>query len=412
MQLLPEWVFERFSDGREMAMRIVISLITALLPAFASGEVRAQLSLPDAPTALHAQEATRAFVQPLDLMNPKLAIGEPQQIDCPTTRPSVRGNDVELTLTMKYSEHLIRNPDSGFIRSPGTGPTDRVYLRTYYDCPVGPTLTVSPGNRLKLLLKNDLPTNDPSRCPLAMNTPDCFNTGNLHTHGLHVSPAGNGDNVFVRVEPGQSFPYEYNIPSDHPAGTFWYHSHRHGSTALSVSSGMEGVLIVKGERRYEDREKNRGMVDIDTILHDENGQDFKERVLLFQQISYGCFLDSAFQNLRTDSGDPNGKWKCEKDDIGIVENYTVQFGPGSWVNSGRYTGINGKVQPLWQARVGEIERWRLVHGGVRDTINLRIVRATELAGRFADARHWHVVSPYSVYQFRRNECSPASDERC
>ena len=54
---------------------------------------------------------------------------------------------------------------------------------------------------------------------------------------------------------------------------------------------MEGVLIVKGERRYEDREKNRGMVDIDTILHDENGQDFKERVLLFQQISYGCFLE-------------------------------------------------------------------------------------------------------------------------
>ena len=150
-------------------------------------------------------------MQPLDLINRKLAIGEPQQIDCPTTRPSVRGNDVELTLTMKYSEHLIRNPDSGFIRSPGTGPTDRVYLRAYYDCPVGPTLTVNPGNRLKLLLKNDLPTNDPSRFPLAMNTPDCFNTGNLHTHGLHVSPAGNGDNVFVRVEPGQSFPYEYNI---------------------------------------------------------------------------------------------------------------------------------------------------------------------------------------------------------
>ena len=58
-------------------MRIVCSLIAALLPAFASGEVRAQLSLPDAPTALHAQEAMRAFVQPLDLMNPKLALGSP-----------------------------------------------------------------------------------------------------------------------------------------------------------------------------------------------------------------------------------------------------------------------------------------------------------------------------------------------
>jgi FtsP/CotA-like multicopper oxidase with cupredoxin domain len=268
-------------------------------------------------------------------------------------------------LSIKYSDHLIWNPD--------TGQNDKVNLRTYYDCLVGPTLTVRPGNRLRLLLKNDLPINDPKRCPLIMNTPDCFNSGNMHTRGLHVSPAGNGDNVLISVDPGQSFPYEYNIPSDHPAGTFWYHSHRHGSTALSVTSGMEGVLIVKGNRPYVDRDKNNGVADIDTILHDKAGHEFKERVLLLQQIAYGCFSDPDYEHLETDAAK---KWIRKQGEVGVVENYKLQFGPGSWPESGRYTGINGKVQPLWQAHTGEIERWRLIHGGVRDTINFQIVKAT------------------------------------
>ena len=37
------------------------------------------------------------------------------------------------------------------------------------------------------------------------------------------------------ILPGESFEYRFIVPD---AGTFWYHSHRHGSTALQVSSGM------------------------------------------------------------------------------------------------------------------------------------------------------------------------------
>ena len=63
-----------------------------------------------------------------------------------------------------------------------------------------------------------------------------------------MNPAGNGDNVLLSINPGVSFQYEYNNAPDHPAGTFWYHPHRHGSTALQVSSGMAGALIVRGDR--------------------------------------------------------------------------------------------------------------------------------------------------------------------
>jgi FtsP/CotA-like multicopper oxidase with cupredoxin domain len=44
----------------------------------------------------------------------------------------------------------------------------------------GPTLRVRPGDRLKLRLINGLTEGT-----------------NLHVHGLHVSPAGNGDNPFL-----------------------------------------------------------------------------------------------------------------------------------------------------------------------------------------------------------------------
>jgi len=40
--------------------------------------------------------------------------------------------------------------------------------------------------------------------------------------------------VLLSINPGVDFEYVYNLPPDHPAGTFWYHSHRHGSTALQV----------------------------------------------------------------------------------------------------------------------------------------------------------------------------------
>ena len=65
----------------------------------------------------------------------------------------------------------------------------------------GPTLRVQPGDVLSVRLSNSLdqPTN-------------------LHVHGLHVSPEGAGDNVFVVVNPGAAFDYEYRIPADHPPG--------------------------------------------------------------------------------------------------------------------------------------------------------------------------------------------------
>ena len=74
------------------------------------------------------------------------------------------------------------------------------------------------------------------------------NTTSLHVHGWHVSPRE--DDVFTLIAPGASKTYVYHLPQTHPAGTFWYHAHGHGSSSLQAG-WMAGALIVhdKDHRR-------------------------------------------------------------------------------------------------------------------------------------------------------------------
>src|SRR5919199_4558557 len=85
----------------------------------------------------------------------------------------------------------------------------------------GPTLKVRPGDRLRIALFNDLP-NAVNPVLLSRNRDD-NPTGqitNLHVHGFHVSPKAPSDDVFLDVAPGTTFHYEYEIPADHPTGTY------------------------------------------------------------------------------------------------------------------------------------------------------------------------------------------------
>ena len=66
------------------------------------------------------------------------------------------------------------------------------------------------------------------------------------SHGLHVSPRAPGDEIsHTRVLPGETYEYTYLIPKDHMGGTFWYHPHFHGSTAIHVNFGAAGMIIIE-----------------------------------------------------------------------------------------------------------------------------------------------------------------------
>lgn len=87
-------------------------------------------------------------------------------------------------------------------------------------------------------------------------------TSNLHVHGLFVSPQTCSDEVLNTViypanwrgritpaPPCQSAPdiltYTYKLPADHPAGLYWYHTHRHGQSEHQTQMGLAGAIVVE-----------------------------------------------------------------------------------------------------------------------------------------------------------------------
>ncbi len=119
----------------------------------------------------------------------------------------------------------------------------------------GPTLRVEPGEKLIVHYDNDLQNLDiadfydpafasksgevPVYPPRLKSTPL-----NLHTHGLHVSPQGNADNVLLSIPAGMGNTYSYDVPKTMPNGLYWYHSHRHTMTSQQTYAGLSGLLEI------------------------------------------------------------------------------------------------------------------------------------------------------------------------
>ena len=256
----------------------------------------------------------------------------------------------------------------GAIHNPWTGAKDPVELRSFVGSGaepgdfVAPVIRIAPGRTLTIDLNNKL---EPCTAE-QVAAHRCLNETNLHTHGLWVSPDGNSDNVLVSIPPGQQFRYQYRISEDHPAGTFWYHPHRHGSGYVQVGSGMAGALIVTGNRRPTLASPG----DIDILLKDEKGRAFPERVMLFQQIQYGCLDEKGKIEGRMEKDEYVRPWTCPPGSVGRIESDDHDW---DWQWSGRFTGINGKIQPrLESARAGRFERWRLIHAGTREPVRIQL----------------------------------------
>jgi len=136
----------------------------------------------------------------------------------PLTAPAVLGGphgQLQVDLTAARGEYTIGN--------------ERFQGMLYNGAYIPPIWRLEPGDILTVALHNRLqqPTN-------------------LHFHGLHVSPKGHGDNVFVPVGPGESYQYRIQIPHDHDPGLYWFHPHAHGFVSEQIIAGLSGAIIVEG----------------------------------------------------------------------------------------------------------------------------------------------------------------------
>jgi FtsP/CotA-like multicopper oxidase with cupredoxin domain len=118
-----------------------------------------------------------------------------------------------------------------------------------------PTLQVDPGEKLIVHYDNDLqgltisdyydPAFTPAGGTVPLYPPALTEAPlNLHTHGLHVSPDGNADNVLLDIPAGMGNRYEYDVPDEMPNGLYWYHGHLHTMTAAQTYMGLAGLLEI------------------------------------------------------------------------------------------------------------------------------------------------------------------------
>lgn len=180
----------------------------------------------------------------------------------------------------------------------------RARLLSYGGTVPAATWRVRPGDRIEVTLANrlDIPTN-------------------LHVHGLHVSPEGNGDNVFLRVEPGEEFHYEFALPHDHPPGLFWYHPHVHGTVADQVFAGLYGAIVVEDDLPVDG-----------------------ERVLVISDVT-----------LRED---------------GTVATATPPERMAG--REGALLLVNGRHRPILRTKAGRAERWRLLNACTSRYLDLEL----------------------------------------
>jgi blue copper oxidase len=141
-------------------------------------------------------------------------IGEPTWImeggfDRPLPIPSVTSGGVQLTAKSNSAEMLTDQMTS---------------MLSYRDGLLGPTIVARKGETANVQLRNNL-----------------AEATNIHWHGL-ILPENMDGHPSDLVPAGNSFQYE--LPIQQRAGTYWYHPHVHGSTARQVFMGLAGMFIV------------------------------------------------------------------------------------------------------------------------------------------------------------------------
>lgn len=212
-----------------------------------------------------------------------------------------------------------------------TAPGTFVKAWAYNDMVPGPEIRVKEGEKVRVVLKNELPESTV-----------------IHFHGLELPIALDGVPFITQppIKPGASYTYEFVVPN---SGSHMYHSHH--NAAKQVGMGLLGAFIVEPKRA---RAIERADVDYVMVLNDGfhgytlNGKGFpatepivaklgqKVRVRFMNEgmMIHPMHLHGMHMTVIDKDGWPQpAPWKCDTLNIAPGERWDVIVNctnPGTW----------------------------------------------------------------------------------
>jgi manganese oxidase len=212
-----------------------------------------------------------------------------------------------------------------------TAPGQMVTAMAYNGQVPGPQIRVREGDRVRLVLKNELKQSTA-----------------IHFHGLELPNDVDGVPYITQppVKPGESRNYEFTVPN---AGSHMYHSHH--NAAMQVGLGLLGAFIVEPKNKAQEPKVDQ---DIVFILNDgahgytfngksfpatqplvaKLGQKIRIRYMNEGMMIHPMHLHGMHQTVIAKDGWPlSAPWKCDTLNIAPGERYDVIVNcnnPGTW----------------------------------------------------------------------------------
>jgi manganese oxidase len=212
-----------------------------------------------------------------------------------------------------------------------TQPGTMVKAMAYNKQVPGPQIRVREGDRVRVILKNELSESTA-----------------IHFHGLELPNDQDGVPFITQppVKPGASFTYEFTVPN---AGSHMYHSHH--NAAVQVGLGLLGAFVVEPRNKAREPKVDQDVV---FILNDgahgytfngksfpatqpivaKLGQKIRIRYMNEGMMIHPMHLHGMHQTvIAKDGWDQPAPWKCDTLNIAPGERYDVVVNcnnPGTW----------------------------------------------------------------------------------
>ncbi len=221
-----------------------------------------------------------------------------------------------------------------------------------------PTLYVNPGDTLNVTVTNNT-TIVPTFAEV-LTPPNCGNTTeveqnpdttglnpmtggsvNIHYHGTSTSPTCGADNVTrTLINPGSTFAYSVQFPTNQPPGLYWYHPHVHGLAEATVQGGATGAIVIEG---------------INNVQPATAG--LRQRILVIRD-------QSTWQGLSESAGGtPGGIPFTDLSVNNITTNATTNI----------QTGVTTYTPAVLQMAPGSQEFWRVVNSASDAILDIQVV---------------------------------------